>query len=283
MGTSTAQDEAFAKAKELKTKAEAEKVGTALEKKETTALAVSAELMKKYTDNANLGSEESGMQSPLLKIHATGRSTSNVLGNGEEPNNGWFFYAPTGEQFKEVECHILCISRGYRVESMSEKKKLAGKTDYNQLLAGVIVNDGKPRTFIMYMSGKRLQKMWDFGMEAGKYKKAKPFPIPLFALRVKLTTEKETIEYEQGKKTTVWLVNFEIMKTPEGAPVIVADEKAFNYLVSQVAEAKNIFDAIIEAKEVNASVPNLPTGNGEVVPGETVKNTETVNPSDIPF
>lgn len=286
----TEQEKAFAKAKELKTEVDKKKAtkqkALAEVKNSLEAVRNNKALQDMYEKNAEVGSENTGGQSPLLKIHAVGKSTSNVLAEGGEPDDGYFFYQPTGEQFKDIECHILCISRGYRVESLSDEKKAMGKTDYNQLMAGVIVNDGKPRPFIMYMSGLKLNRMWDFGKEAAKYKRAKPFAIPLFALRVKLTSEKLTVEYKPGKKTTAWVVNFEIMKTEEGAPIVVADEKAFNYLMKQVDEAKNMFDVIIEAKAVEDQNQTVPAEEVDK-PIATIKvddkTGEVVNPEDIPF
>ena len=57
-----------------------------------------AELAKMYSDNAQVGSQNLSGGMPILKIHSTGRSV-NELADGMEPNNGWFFYKPTKEQF----------------------------------------------------------------------------------------------------------------------------------------------------------------------------------------
>lgn len=286
----TPQEKAFLEAKKLKNEVDEKKAGEAKAlaevKNSLETVRKNKALQEMYEKDAELGSENAGGQSPQLKIHATGKSTSNVLANGEDPNDGYFFYQPTGEQFKEVECHILSISRGYRVESLNEEKKARGETDYNQLMGGVIVNGGKPRPFIMYMAGSRLQKMWDFAADAAKYKRAKPFAIPLFALRVKLTSEKKIAEYEPGKKTPVWLVNFEIMKDENNEPVVIGDEKAYSYLKSQVDSVKEMFNVIIKAKEINKVEVTEPDEDiAQPVPTIKVNHEtgEAVNPEDIPF
>lgn len=246
-------------------------------------------LLKMYRDNSKLGAANLGGSSPMLKIHATNRSTSNFLEDGvTEPNDGWFFYAPTKEQFKEIEVYILTISRGFRSEGM---KKDENKSVFNQLMAGVIVNDQKPRPFIMYVNGKKLQRMWNFGKEASRYTRNPSFPIPLFTIKVKLTTEKEVVEYEPGKKTNVWLLNFEILKDKEGRPTLVSDERTFNYLKNQVLVAEENIQAIIDLKATETQVEDqgIPAKNKvveavvEEVPLSLPGEEESINPDEIPF
>lgn len=270
-----AQEEFKKKGEEIKAKIESEKRDAA--KDSLAVISGNEDLMKMYQDNANVGAENLGGQSPALKIHATGRSTKNYLNDGTEPNDGYFFYAPTSEQFKEIECHILTISRGYRADGMDDRKNV-----FNQLMAGVIVNDGKPRPFIMYINGLRLSRMWEFGKEAGKYTHAKPISIPMFALRVKLTTNKVEAEYQPGKKTRVWVTEFEIMKNDDGSPVVVSNLKVFDYLKAQVAQAKETIQSIIEAKATE-DVTTDPRDLPETVDEQKVLNAEAINPDDIPF
>lgn len=199
-----------------------------------------SELAKMYEDNASVGSENLNPQSPILKVHSTGKSSSNELADGKEPTNGYFFYKPTGEEFKEVECHILTISKGFRTKGLEE-----GKNTFNQLLSGIIINDGVFQPFIIYLTGLKLQKMWDFGKEASSYTKAKPVPIPMFALKIKLTTEKVKTDYGNA-----WIINFEIMKDKEDHVVIVTDIKLFKSLKASVEKAKSMIASIISAKSI---------------------------------
>jgi len=229
------------------------------------------ELVNLYQKNANVGSENLGGASPLLKIHSTGRSNTNFLVNGKEPNDGWFFYKSTREQFETIECHILSISRGFRVDGLNKKAV------YNQILGGVFFSEGKMLPFITYFTGKKLSNMWEFGKEASQYTKAKPVAIPIFALKVKLTTEKVTVEYEPGKKTGVWLVNFEIIKDEKDRPIIVKDVAEFNVLRANVDSVNKIINSIIEIKE-----PEEFLDQG-LVPASDEDHSEDIPPEEMPI
>jgi len=209
----------------LKAETEATKVKVAEEvKSELALIQANPVLMKMYQVNAKVGSENVVGSSPLLKVHTAGRS-KNKLADGSEPNNGWFFYVPTQEQFKEVECHILTISRGFRAPGMEG----SGKKDvFNQIMAGVVTNDDELKPFIMYVTGLKLQAMWDFGKEVGKYTHAKPVAIPMFALKVKLTTREVPTKF--GKS---WVINFTILRNEAGQPMVVSDEGQFQFLLEQ--------------------------------------------------
>jgi len=227
-----------------KTKKKGKATAVAVEKAEKglAAIVQDPELAKMYKDNATLGAENLAGASPILKVHSTGKSITNELANGEEPNNGWFFYKPTEEQFETVECHVLCISKGFRSEGMRNENKL-GKDQFNQILGGVIVNSDNPKPFIMYLSGKKLQRMWDFGKEASKYTRAKPIPIPMFALKVKLSTEQEKSAF--GPQ---WVINFEIVKGEDNSLVVVTDSGLFAFLKDMVSSVKESVDSLVAAR-----------------------------------
>src|SRR3990167_10143390 len=87
------------------------------------------QLIKLYKENALVGSDNLSGQTPSLKIHTTGRSTNNQLADGSEPNDGWFFYGSTGQQFQTVQAHILAISRGFKAKGLTD-----GKEVFNQLM-----------------------------------------------------------------------------------------------------------------------------------------------------
>jgi hypothetical protein len=231
-------------------------------------------LAKMYQENAHLGSENLGGVSPLLKVHTQGRSTSNQLKEGSEPNDGWFFYKPTGEQFKEIECHILTISPGFRADGINKKNV------FNQIMAGVIVNDKKPRPFVMYLTGLKLSPMWNFGKEISKYVHAKPVGVPMFALKVKLTTEKVKTDYGMS-----WTIKFELIKENE-LPVLVTNDKVFSYLKVQYSNMTDIITAIVDAKateEKEEALQSLPVEPGVEEPDKESDNKEVINPEDIPF
>lgn len=236
------------------------------------------ELLKMFADTANAGTEGIGGKSPQLKIHATGRSSVNQLANGAQPNDGWLFYQPTGEQFKEVECHIIAISRGYYVPDTMNPAK---KQKYNTLMAGVITNQGSPKFFIMYLNGLKLAPMWAFGEEAGKYKRNAEMRIPMYALKVKLAAKQV-----QTDKGFFWIPTFDILKNEDGSPVIITDMRSAKFLNEKILEAKEMFSVIMEAKATDEQPEPeaLPESKGED-PKSTNFNEagEVINPEDIPF
>lgn len=198
-------------------------------------------LAQMYAESVGIGSENLSGGLPLLKVHAVGKS-NNELANGTEPEDGTFYYSQTKEQFKEIEVHILTISRGFKAMGMPDK---TGKTEpkFNQLMGGVILDTSGYKPFIMYFTGKKLQNLWEFGKDAKKYTHA---GIPMFALLVKMTTEKTTNSF--GKS---WLVNFEIIKAKDGTPTLVHDVEDFNYLKMNVATIEDSIRSIIDAKDVS--------------------------------
>ena len=196
------------------------------------------ELADMYRENAKAGAENLGGALPQLKVHAAGKSSTNELSDGTEPNDGFFFYKPTGEQFKELECHILTISRGYRAGGFQGKENV-----FHQILGGAIIDGEELKPFIMYFTGTRLSNLWDFGKEASKYTHAKPLPIPMFALTVKLSTE--SVKNNFGKN---WIIRFEIVKTEDGDPKLVTDPKLFTILRENVETVESTISNLIDVK-----------------------------------
>jgi len=224
-----------------------------------------AELTQAFKDNAEIGAGNLSGALPLLKIHATGRSSTNELADGSEPEDGYFFYKPTQEQFPEVTCHILTISRGFRSPGVNDQEK---KEVFNQIMSGVIIEENELKPFMMYFTGLKLQNLWNFGKEASKYTKGKPLPIPMFALTVKMTTEKITNSF--GKS---WIVNFEIAKDENKALKIVTDMGLFQFLKDHVLTMEETIENIIRTKtnpEGEEGMEERPveevTVNGEAMP-----------------
>lgn len=207
---------------------------------ELAALASNTTLAQMYKDNSTLGADNLGGELPILKVHAVGKSTKNELADGSEPNDGYFFYKQTGEQFETIDCHILTISRGYKATPMEE----GGKPQFNQLVGGVFGEDYKP--FIMYFSGTKLQRLWEFGKTVSKYTHAKPVSIPMFALTVRMSTEK--IQTSFGKS---WVINFEIVRSDDkNSPKIVLDEGEFTFLKDTVESTQQMIESIITNRSV---------------------------------
>jgi hypothetical protein len=218
-----------------------------------------SELMKMYQESADVGAENLSGEMPLLKVHSTGRSQS-LLANGKEPANGSFYYKPTKREFINPTVHILTVSHGYKAPGMVDKKTgKKGDDKFNQLVGGVIVDGPDLLPFTMYFTGMKLSRLWAFGKEANKFTKLKPVPIPLFALSVKLTTEQVDSDY--GK---VWVVNFEILKTDDGFPVVITDASLFQFLKTSVVKVQESISSIVDAKTAE--------DEGQVIDGEENPN-----------
>ncbi len=253
----------------------------ALQQIKEAQLNVSPELAQLYTENAEVGAANLGGELPQLKIHSVGKSSTNELAEGGEPKDGWFFYSATAEQFEKPVCHILNISRGYRADGLEGKKDV-----FHQLVGGVIVDGKTFKPFIFYFTGTKLNKLWDFGTEAGKYKRLKPVPIPMFALFVELGTEK----YETTKFGKVWVPTFKILKTESGFPLIVTDAGEFNFLKDSALSIEDTMNSIIKNTETT-STEEIPLGQSTVPDAaddfiaemERAKNADTTPTKSNPF
>ena len=211
------------------------------------------ELAKLYGESAQLGSENLQGQIPMLKVHTTNKSQGNLLLNGKEPNDGWFFLTGSQEQFENPTCHVLTISRGFRSEGMVDKvtgKK--GEDKFNQILGGVIVDGTDYKPFLMYFTGIKLQKLWDFGKEVSKYTNAKPVGIPMFALTVKLSTVK--VKHDYGSS---YAVDFEVVKNGD-FPALVTDTKQFVFLRTSLLTITNTINSLIDLKSTEDKAVNSP-------------------------
>jgi hypothetical protein len=230
------------------------------------------ELAKLYKESASLGSQNLQGTIPLLKVHTTNKSQGNELLNGKEPTDGWFFLTGSQEQFENPTCHILTISRGFRAEGMTDTKTgTKGEPKFNQILGGVLVEGTDYKPFLMYFTGIKLQKLWDFGKEVNKYTHSKPIGIPMFALSVKLSTEK--VKHDYG---TSYAVNFEIVKDGD-FPKLVTDPGQVVFLRDMVSSTEQMINSLIDMKQPIAKDSQGNTIEDIIIPDETVNN------SDIPF
>lgn len=258
-------------AKEITGEEEKEKTQMAEVKQSLQIVAGNPALAKLYQQHAALGADNLGADLPLLKVHITNKSQNNHLEDGTEPQNGWFFYRPTKSEYEDIICHVVTISRGFRADGLQGKKNV-----FNQILAGIMLNDGDMKPFLMYFTGSKLQNLWNFGKEASKYTKSKLTPIPLFALTVHLTSQLvDNVEYG-GKMAHV---NFEILKDESGAPMVIADVATFQFVKEQVERMQETIDNLIQAKSTEEGTP--PESPRGVVTG--VEVTEEPNATTMPF
>lgn len=220
-----------------------------------TSIENNAELVKRYQAASRMGSENLSGDMPILKVHSTGKS-NNELADGTEPNNGWFVYKPTKQQFQTIDCHILAISRGYNVPKLGGKQ---GETTYQNLLSGLMMVDGESLPFILYLNSKgHRDRMWEFGKKIHQYTHQKPFAIPMFALTVRLSTIQVPYEFtgNDGKtmKGKAWVVDYEVIKDGNGKPILVGDIKKFDYLEESAAKVIEKMEEIISSKSTNEKI-----------------------------
>lgn len=268
------------KAKEVRDKiaGEVSKIEEMKQSQMTESLSVLAEnkdLAQMYNEAANVGSENIGGESlPILKVHSAGKSIGDELANGEEPKNGYFYFKKTKEEFKSIKCHILTISEGFRADGIE------GKTNvFNQILAGVIINDGEFEPFLMYFTGTKLQRLWDFGKKASEFTKAKPQSIPMFALTVTMTTEKVI----EGAKSW-FVVNFEIDRNLDGTPVLVSNSDEFILLRDSVATVKKMIGRMIATKSNEDIIPAANYESGVITAPDGSEIPDILFPSEpMPF
>ena len=216
-------------------------------KNELATLNDDPELVNMYKNSADVGADNLSGELPLLKVFSAGRSVAE-LKDGKEPTNGWFFYKPTLQQFETVTCHVLTISHGFTAEGMVDKKTGKSVRKFNQVMGGVIEDGQSMLPFVMYFTGMKLSRLWEFGKEARKYTKLKPVPIPMFALTVKMSTEQVMSDY--GK---VWVVNFEVIKKDD-VPIVIKDQTMFSYLKEKVTAIEDTIESLIATKSVEEPV-----------------------------
>lgn len=255
--------------KETKVEEEPKKEEKAIKVKEEVDIEkidVNSELAKMYNDNASVGSENLASGLPLLKVHTVGKSSTNILADGGMPIDGYFFYKPSKEQYKTVQCRILTISRGFYTPSLQDPKVKV----FNQIVAGLIIDGMKP--FLLFLNGKKLASMWKFGKEAAQYTRSKPVGIPMFALTINLSTHPE-----ETKFGPTWIIDFTIEKNTDGTPKVITDPGEFQYVKDNVELIQETIEGVINGKTV---VEEEETTTPLTSHQETVVD---VDPEDIPF
>jgi len=217
------------------------------------ALGIPAKMQAMYAESKDMGAQNLGQSLPTLKIHYANQSKNELL-DGKEPNNGWFFYSETQEQFEYVNCHVLSISRGYRTEGYGGKGM-----QFQQLLSGIIIEDGAPtKPFLMFVKGLSLSPMWEFGKVARKYTKGKP-PIPLFALEVRISAVKE--KTKDGN--SVWVTQFDITRDQNNNPALITDPGIFTFLKDHVSSVEDTMSSIVNNKSSETELEDVPTDDFE--------------------
>lgn len=222
------------------------------------------ELLAHMKEDAQAESEKLGGSLPFLKVYVANKSTQ-LLADGTEPTNGFFYYVPTKEQYDVVHCHILHISRGFRMPAMVSESG-DSKPKWNHIVSGIILND-EPKPFWLFISGQaRLAKLWEFQKGLRTFTQA---GIPSFPLIVKLTSGKGP-DPKAGQSRAM-VINFEVEEGEGGQPQMVTNNEEYMALRKKVHELEVYVEAYILKKEVP-----------EVEKPQHVES-ETVKPDEIPF
>ena len=119
------------------------------------------------------------------------------------------------------------------------------------------------KPFFIYFTGLKLSYLWEFGKEASKYTHAKPVPIPMFAMTVRLSTEK--VKNSVGFS---WVIKFEIVRNEENNLKLVTDPGEFQFLKDMVTGSMETVATIIEKKANESGVAieednDIPAESGE--------------------
>jgi len=220
-------------------------------------LKVGAEVAEFYRKNANVGSENISRDSlPGLKV--TESNSDNILEDGSRAGVGKLFYTRTKEEFDSVEVSIVSVSRSYYSKGIN----VGDKPKFNQIVSGVIIDSMKP--FVMYVSGKRLQGLWDFGKELAPFTKHKTAAVPMMAFKVKLSTS--PVKHKFG---TTHIINFEIVRDESKQIQLTIDLGVLELLRKGVDSMEEAVQSIIEATEVDKRT-------GELLRDRAVKEVELV-------
>jgi len=253
MQNSTGYEAAKAKAESLKSETEKEKTKEETAANEIlaefrTSLGIPEKLAVKYKADAGQGAESLGDSLPSLKVHYVNQSVGNELSDGKEPNNGWFYHTKLHEQFEEVTCNILLISRGFNAKKLNPKPG-EKPLQFQQIIAGVLRQDNVPTApFLFWVKGLSLSPMWEFG------RNIKPLTaqLPIYALIVKLKNKQVTTE--QGNR--VFVLEMSLVRDKDGKPAVVSDEGEYVYLKEMYGQIKHAVDSIVESKsEESPKVP----------------------------
>lgn len=264
----------------IKNESVEEKKALVLKQNEILAsLNVSAEAMALFSQNANTGIEDIGMNvsMPVLRVHTAG-STKNITDNGDEPNIGEFFYTGTKQILKDPVVHILSIKKCL----MPKKDSTELKSNY--LVAGILDETNQP--FVMYINGMSYNKVWAFSDMIKPFVKNKAAPIPMFALKVVLYSEKEQ---DQNKKYAPQpVIKYKLLIDEETQfPLIETNVERITWLKEGADKANDAMDELIatygqKAVNKNEYVDGTPIA-GDLIEFEEGQEDDDISSEDTPF
>lgn len=244
---------------------------------EVQGAVVDSDVADFYRKNARVGTENILRDSlPILKV--TEALSKNLLHDDSKANEGSFYYTKTKEQFDELEVSIISVSKGYYTKPLIE----GDKPVFTQIVSGMILEGMKP--FIMYFTKTRLDNLWNqFGKAVSPYTKDKENPIPMMAIKVKLTTR--LVEHKQGESH---LVEFELMKDKNNHIQLITDIGLLEVIRGGVESVEEAVEDIIKATEIDRQTGELLRDN--YIQDDSVreelsskKSVQEIDDEDFPF
>ncbi len=241
-----------------------------------------------YKENASAGTENLGGASmPTLKV--VGANTD--LPEGVSAGVGDFFLTSTQETFKELTVSVLTVSRSFYALGMATEGKKA-EPRFTQLLGGIVLDTMQP--FVLYVTGTKLNNLWEFAKEMSPFTKNKMSPIPMFAFQVKMTTEKVKTKFG-----STYVIVFTIVKNDKGVAQLIVDPEKLQILRTSVTKCQELCEGVMEQREVDKGsgilLKDVPLSQQASLPIQEVVETdpepaidesivpEDVSSEDIPF
>lgn len=222
-----------------------EKEEKTLARVEVQGLQVGADVADFYRKNARVGVENIARdQLPTLKV--TESNSKGELADGSRPKVGYFFFTKTQSEFKEVEVSIMSVSRGFYVAPLRK----GDDPKFQQIVSGMILDTMEP--FIMYISGKRLNPLWELGKELSPFTKHKEAPVPMMAFRIKLSTTNYKHEYGDSH-----YINFEVIRDSKNQVQLITDMGALEVIRGGIEAVEEAVEGIIEATAVDKHTGEL--------------------------
>jgi len=207
-------------------------------------IAVSGNVADFFKNNAQAGSENLSAALPQLKV--TEGNSQNEGTDGQYVAAGQFYYSPTKEAFKEIRASIMTISRGFWAMDNSDSPK----PKFTQLVGGMMLDTLQP--FVMFVSGTRLQNMWNFGKEIKPFTSNKQTPVPMFAFEVLLGLDKNKTNYGVNH-----IVTYKVVRNEKNQVVLISDLEVLNLLRNGIDQLESTFESFIEQKEVDRNTGKL--------------------------
>lgn len=231
---------------------------------EVQGVAVAPEVADFFKSNADVGSNNLGGSIPQLKV--TEANSQNEMQDGQYAPAGTLYYMPTKETFEAVDVSIITTSRGfYALDNQKEPKP-----KFTQLVGGMLLDSMQP--FVMFMSGTRLQGLWDFGKEIKAFTKSKASPIPMFAIKVALVPRRVTTNFGVNH-----VVDFKVSKK-DGNIMVINDIDMLTLLRNGVDQLEDTFESFIKLKEVDRVTGKPLHGSDEPTP---IQSTQVDDLNDV--